>query len=114
MSRNKDVKKLHLLSGRSYKECREIYKSSHWDFNVAVLILCPDIFDVFADAVEKVVDALSVWRNTIVKAFSNFVEEAGIILHEQFGEIDVSNIPSGHTDQPEDEEEQSADCISEW
>lgn len=113
MSRNKDIKKLHSLSGKSYKECREVMKLTHWEFNAAVLILCPDIFDVFAGAVERCADAINTWFNTLSETCCRLAEEAGLILHEQLGEANVSNLSSDHTDQPENEEEQSADRISE-
>lgn len=113
MSRNKDIKKLHLLSGKSYKECREVMKLTHWEFDAAVLILCPDIFDIFKDAVYDFVDAIGKWLQTATEVLGRVAEGAGRILGEQLGEIDVSDLSSGHTDQPEDEEEQSADRISE-
>ena len=114
MSRNKDIKRLHLVSGRSYKECRETMKLNSWDFNKAVLILCPDIFDALKNTVVKVADVVGTWFQTLSDACYTLAEEAGRILHEQLGEIDVSDLPSGYTDQPENEEEQSADRISEW
>ena len=113
MSRNKDIKKLHSLSGKSYKECREVMKLTHWEFSAAVLILCPDIFGALAGTVERIADAIGAWSRSLSELCCTLAEEAGRILHEQLGEIDVSNLPSGHTDQPEDEEEQSANRISE-
>lgn len=113
MSRNKDIKKLHSLSGKSYKECRETMKLTHWEFGAAVLILCPDIFDVFAGEVNKLADTISAWCRSVSEVCCTLAEKAGKILHERLGEINVSNLSSGHTDQPEDEEEQSADRISE-
>ena len=113
MSRNKDIKKLHSLSGKSYKECRETMKLTNWEFGTAVLILCPDILDVFKNAVDKVADAVGAWCQILSDACCTLAEEAERILREQLGEANVNNLSSGHTDQPEDEEEQSADRISE-
>lgn len=38
MSRNKDIKFLHDISGKSYKECRQIMKASGWDLIKALQI----------------------------------------------------------------------------
>ena len=39
MSRNKDIKFLHDISGKSYKECRQIMKASGWDLIKALQII---------------------------------------------------------------------------
>ena len=32
MSRNKDIKLLHDMTGLAYKECRALMKKNHWDY----------------------------------------------------------------------------------
>lgn len=39
MSRNRDIKFLHDISGKSYKECRQIMKASGWDLIKALQII---------------------------------------------------------------------------
>lgn len=113
MSRNKDIKRLHLVSGRSYKECRDTLKTTGWDYNSAFFILFPDAFDILQDAASRLAKAMGLWLTTIADFCNTIGEVAARALEERFGGIDVSNLPSGYTDQPEDEEEQSADRISE-
>ena len=110
MSRNKDIKRLHLVSGRSYKECRDTLKATGWNYNSAFFLLFPNVFD----AAERVSEILTNWFNAMADLCNTIGEVAARVLEERFGGIDVSSLPSGYTDQPEDEEEQSADSISEW
>ena len=114
MSRNKIIKRLHLVSGRSYKECRDTLKITGWDYNAAVVILFPNAFEILQNAVERVSETLTNWSNVLADFCITIGEVAERVLQERFGGIDVSDLSSGYTAQPENEEEQSADRISEW
>lgn len=36
MSRNKDIYALHVITGNSYKECRNRMKAAHWNLYIAL------------------------------------------------------------------------------
>ena len=114
MSRNKDIKKLHRLTYKPYKECRDTLKSVNWDYYKAVLILYPDLLSPFEESIKVIAETLSDWCNILADTCIAIVETVGKILYEQLGDIDVSNISSYDTAESEDEEEQSADRVSEW
>ena len=104
MSRNKTIKRLHLVSGRSYKECRDTLKITGWDYNAAVVILFPDAFDILQDAVKRVSGVLTNWCNVMSDFCITIGEVAERAFQERFGGIDVSDLPSGYTAQPKNEE----------
>lgn len=51
MSRNKDIKLLHQMTGLPYAECRKKMKEHHWDVNAA-LSSVPN-FDILTNAFLK-------------------------------------------------------------
>ena len=61
MSRNKDIKLLHEVTGLSYKECRAKMKRCGWDFTAALfegnpfVLVLQDGFDTFMKALEQAV-----------------------------------------------------------
>ena len=79
MSRNKDIKRLHLVSGRSYKECRDTLKATGWDYNAAVVILFPTL-DILQDAVERVSEILTNWFNAMADLCNTIGEVAARAL----------------------------------
>ena len=61
MSRNKDIKLLHEITGLSYKECRAKMKRCGWDFTAALfeenpfVLVLQEGFDTFMKALEQAV-----------------------------------------------------------
>lgn len=61
MSRNKDIKLLHEITGLSYKECRAKMKRCGWDFTAALfdgnpfVLVLQEGFDTFVKALEQAV-----------------------------------------------------------
>lgn len=60
MSRNKDIKLLHDITGKSYKKCRQLMKASGWDITKAIKIedILPDIAKI-ANQTAKVIQELA-------------------------------------------------------
>ena len=75
MSRNKDIKLLHELTGWSYKECRKQMKDNHWNlcqaFNFEELISkLPDLMEDISIAIAKVYEATA----DVVKSLKKVLE----------------------------------------
>lgn len=78
MSRNKDIKFMHQVSGWSYKTCRQKMKEHHWDLWSALgydealqyLVnrfpqLCKEVADSIQNMVEYAVDAMNNFADAI-------------------------------------------------
>ena len=57
MSRNKDIKKLHVITGDPYSVCRAKMKRNHWNLVYAIAEGTP--FSAVIEAINAVNDALS-------------------------------------------------------
>lgn len=81
MSRNKDIKLLHEITGLSYKECRAKMKRHGWDFNAALFegyqfaLVLQEGFDTFMKALEQAVlstaQAVEAFDEALSGAFNN-------------------------------------------
>lgn len=70
MSRNKDIKLLHEITGWSYKECRKRMKENQWDWYKAcgfqeIIDRIPSIMDGVSEALTKVTESAADMVNTI-------------------------------------------------
>lgn len=88
MSRNKDIKLLHEITGCSYKECRRRMKANHWDLGLALLphwvkafnnlgLLEPirESFKTLADGISNSLTVLDEWLTEISNPFEQKGEE---------------------------------------
>lgn len=79
MSRNKDIKYLHELTGWSYKYCRQKMKENHWDWWKAWGL---------GDVVENTMDALQGALNAVYESFEKVAKD----FVEAFSKIDWQKI----------------------
>ncbi len=83
MSRNKDIKYLHKITGLSYKECRTLMKENHWDWWRAWLSSKGSCYKPLLG----VMDAVSDVSNALAKAINEF----GEAVTKTFNEV-ISNV----------------------
>ena len=59
MSRNKTIKYVHDVTGKSYAECRRICKAASWNEDLILLSTVPGALQNVADAIKPVFDGLA-------------------------------------------------------
>lgn len=72
MSRNKDIKVLHVLTGDPYSVCRRRMKRNHWNLTYAIVEGTP--YAALLDAIQAATDALKDSFVTIGDAVNAFNE----------------------------------------
>ena len=73
MSRNKDIKFMHEVTGRSYKECRKKLKDNHWDLFKAM---------GYEEALKYISDALPRICEDIAGALKYMAEAAAKLAND--------------------------------
>ena len=74
LSRNKTIKILHSITGRSFKECREDLKANNWDLiNALGLNRLSDLTSGVYEAAQCVVKALNALYTAAVRATEVFI-----------------------------------------
>ena len=95
MSRNKDIKFLHNVTGLSYKVCRQKMKDNHWDvwkalgYDEMIKFLSdrfPELCKDVADAINNVAEFAVEMINNLADAIRNI--DIGPIDIKPIGEID--------------------------
>lgn len=87
MSRNKDIKLLHDITGKSYKECRQLMKATGWDItkaidlsgimaNIARIgINTSKVIQELADRIAEIIPAMVEVMNKTAEAAINIIKE---------------------------------------
>jgi len=86
MSRNKDIKILHSLTGWSFKKCRAHMKANHWD-----LVKALPIGDVLAQLPEILSNTMTVMGEAINLAATtarDFASQLAQAMNETISKID--------------------------
>lgn len=84
MSRNKDIKALHIATGKSYKECRAAMKAAKWSyFDAWYIINGGNIFFNLAEVIEGIANAIQEMGQTITKICNSIIEEVRKIQEAQ-------------------------------
>lgn len=86
MSRNKDIKKLHNLTGWSFKKCRAHMKANHWD-----LVKALPIGDVLAQLPEILSNTMKVMGeafNLVATTARDFASQLAQAMNEAASKID--------------------------
>lgn len=92
MSRNKDIKYLHDVTGWSYKTCRQKMKDNHWDLWQALgygeafnyfLDKLPEIVNDIADSLKMFIDAAVDFVNSFADVIANIDISQKEIKNEQ-------------------------------
>lgn len=86
MSRNKDIKILHLLTDLPYSVCRERLKRNNWDLSDALIE--GTVFSRLGEATRKLVESLYDSLNTAVAHAIRKTQEFCEIMMENEGESD--------------------------
>lgn len=86
MSRNKDIKILHLLTDLPYSVCRERLKRNNWDLSDALIE--GTVFSRLGEATRKMVESLYDSLNTAVAHVIRKIQEFREIIMENEGESD--------------------------
>lgn len=88
MSRNKDIKLLHEMTGRSYKECRAIMKANHWCLWSAYGAEFSAVFDNTTQIIGNMLDGLSeaIWQ--MAEATRHMVDS----LADAISNIDIEQL----------------------
>lgn len=74
MSRNKDIKLLHDMTGLSYKECRALMKANNWDLCKALPIddIIKQLPEALANCFKVLSDTLTYIAETTQKLIEDF------------------------------------------
>ena len=86
MSRNKDIKILHNLTGWSFKKCRAHMKANHWD-----LVKALPIGDVLAQLPEILSNTMTVMGeaiNLVATIARDFASQLAQAMNETISKID--------------------------
>lgn len=100
MSRNKDIRLLHVLTGDPYSECRRKMKRNHWNLTYAICEGTPyaallDAIKATTDALKKEFVTLGEVVNTFSETFRNSLKqclegnEVDQVILDDFGGDDV-------------------------
>lgn len=111
MSRNKDIKFLHDISGKSYKECRQIMKASGWDLIKALQItdILPTIERIAKQAtavIQDLADRIAQIMPAVVEIINNSMDSLIRAIKAQEIKKDVytddrrSEDPGGNLQEP--------------
>ena len=85
MGRNKDIKALHAITGKSYKECRAMMKANKWDLYKAVGLDClPQLPEIIKNTIEVMREAAQLAADTLLE----FGRQLHEIIEEQQNKID--------------------------
>ena len=81
MSRNKDIKILHKVTGWSYKKCRAHMKANHWDLIKALPIgdILGQLPEIISNTLKVIGEAINLFASTALEfanQFTQAVEEA--------------------------------------
>ena len=71
MSRNKDIKYLHQVTGLPYSECRKKMKAYHWDVGTALGDAIVDDLSAISYAGNIMLDSLHDFAESVKKAFES-------------------------------------------
>ena len=69
VSRNKDIKLLHEMTGWSYKECRTRMKANHWDISKVL----GDLFDQFPEIISNTLNVMREALNLVSTSCQEFI-----------------------------------------
>ena len=85
MSRNKDIKFLHEVTGKPYKECRALMKANGWDLWRAfplpeIIAKIPEIInratDEIVEALNSITEATRKMKDILVESINNAINES--------------------------------------
>lgn len=80
MSRNKDIKLLHEITGWSYKECRKRMKANHWDISKVL----GDLFDQMPEIISNTLDVMREALNFAASTCEEFISQFSQAFSDAF------------------------------
>lgn len=86
MSRNKDIKLLHDLTGWSYKKCRAHMKANHWDIVKALPI--GDVLGKLPELLSNTMAVMSEAINLVANTARDFASQFTQAINESISKID--------------------------
>ena len=89
MSRNKDIKFLHEITGMPYSVCRRQMKACGWDLMKA---LGYDSIEKIIEAMPDIIDNLGKAMNRLLAGIGTALKTFGQSLEETYGELEVKPI----------------------
>lgn len=84
MSRNKDIKYLHKVTGPPYSECRKKMKACHWDVGTALGDVLVGDLSAISYAGNIMLDSLHDFAESVKKAFESLdpLKEIAVAVEE--------------------------------
>lgn len=95
MSRNKDIKFLHEVTGLPYSVCRRRMKACGWDLVKAIGV---DQIKGIIEALPEIIDNLAKAMNRLLAGIGTALKIIGQNLEETYGELEVKPIMIGKED----------------
>lgn len=86
MSRNKDIKLLHNVTGWSFKRCRAHMKANHWDLVKAITL--GDILGQLPKIISNTMAVMGEAINLFVSATRDFANQLTQAMNESISKID--------------------------
>ncbi len=86
MSRNKDIKLLHDLTGWSYKKCRAHMKANHWDIVKALPI--GDVLGKLPELLSNTMAVMGEAINLVANTARDFASQLTQAINESISKID--------------------------
>jgi len=86
MSRNKDIKLLHDLTGWSYKKCRAHMKANHWDIVKALPI--GDVLGKLPEILSNTMAVMGEAINLVANTARDFASQLTQAINDSISKVD--------------------------
>lgn len=86
MSRNKDIKLLHDLTGWSYKKCRAHMKANHWDIVKALPI--GDVLGKLPEIISNTMAVMGEAINLVASTARDFASQLTQAINDSISKVD--------------------------